>query len=293
MATPSRPRFAVIGHPIAHSRSPAIHAAFGAALGIDLQYGRIDCPPDDFKACVQQFFAQGGSGLNVTVPFKEQAWQLAQQHLSPRARDAQAVNTLWMDNGSLHGCNTDGVGLVNDFKRLALPLEDANILLLGAGGAARGVIGPLMQAGCRHIHVVNRTAARALALASDWIATHPEAATRLSAGGLSELGEYLAIPDTNKPAVIINATASSLQGDALPLPGALFGPDVVAYDMMYASGLTKFLQQAQAAGCQRLVDGLGMLVGQAAESFRIWLGQTPDTEMVIAQIRAQLDAAVR
>lgn len=290
MPTETRPRFAVIGHPIAHSRSPAIHAAFGTELGIDLEYGRIDCPPDDFEAQVQKFFAQGGAGLNVTVPFKERAWRLAQSHLSARARDAGAVNTLWMAAGELHGCNTDGVGLVNDFKRLALPLKDANILMLGAGGAARGVIGPLMAAGCKHIHVVNRTAARAHELASDWLALHPEQAARLTTGGLSEIDSYLESTEIDKPDVIINATASSLQGDALPLPATLFGPDVAAYDMMYASHLTAFLQQAKSAGSIRLADGLGMLVGQAAESFRIWLGQTPGTEMVIAQIRAQLDA---
>lgn len=290
MAHLYRPRFAVIGHPIAHSRSPAIHAAFGAELGIDLQYGLIDCPPDDFEAQVQQFFAAGGTGLNVTVPFKERAWQLAHDHLSPRARDAGAANTLWVADGLLRGCNTDGVGLVNDFKRLAVPLKDANILMLGAGGAARGVIGPLLAAGCKHIHVVNRTAARAHELASDWGAAHPEPTQRLTAGGLHELHHYLPSAKTDKPDVIINATSSSLRGDALALPATLFGPDVAAYDMMYASGLTTFLQQAKSAGSTCLADGLGMLVEQAAESFRIWHGQTPATETVIAQIRAQLDA---
>ncbi|MCD8505279.1 MAG: shikimate dehydrogenase [Burkholderiaceae bacterium] len=292
MVTQPIPRFAVIGHPIAHSRSPAIHAAFAKQIGIELIYERIDCPPDEFEKCVATFFAQGGAGLNVTVPFKERAWTLAQNNLSARAKDAGAVNTLWMADAGLNGCNTDGVGLVNDLRRLSMPLNDARVLLIGAGGAARGVIGPLLDAKCQHVLVVNRSAERAHELVGNWISTHAHHSDRLTANSLSSLSES----DTNLLKhfdLIINATASSLQGDALILPSSLFGPAVAAYDMMYGSAPTPFLKQAKEAGCTQLADGLGMLVGQAAESFKIWLGYAPDPELVIKQLRAQLDSAVR
>lgn len=291
MAIAPLKKFAVIGHPIAHSRSPAIHEAFAQQLGIELVYERIDSPPDDFEGCVRKFFGDGGSGLNVTVPFKERAWQMAREHLSTRARDAGAVNTLWVTNGQLNGCNTDGVGLVADLKRLNMPLQDARVLLVGAGGAARGVLGALLQAGASLIRVVNRTPARAHELIGYWVNTHPNDSQRLGASGLSDTG----LTDRTAPRfdVIVNATASSLSGDALPLPGSLFGADVHAYDMMYGSGLTPFLEQAKQGGCIKLADGLGMLVGQAVESFRIWHGQTPDAMPVIEQIRTQLDTPVR
>ena len=257
-----------------------------------LVYDRIDCPPEAFEHCVQKFFADGGSGLNVTVPFKERAWQLAKQNLSRRAQDAGAVNTLWMSDGQLHGCNTDGVGLVSDLQRQSMPLANAKILLLGAGGAARGVIGPLLDAGCQHLLVANRTAARAQELVGRWLESNVVHTARLAASGLSMLSQASSDGPQHFD-LIINATASSLQGDDLPLPPNLFGPSVAAYDMMYAAGLTPFLRQAKRAGSVHLADGLGMLVGQAAESFRIWLARTPDVEPVIATIRAQLDLAVR
>ncbi|UOD50187.1 shikimate dehydrogenase [Orrella daihaiensis] len=285
-------RFAVIGHPVAHSRSPDIHAAFAAEVGVNLIYDRLDCEPHEFETRVQKFFDSGGTGLNVTVPFKERAWQLARQNLSERAQQAGAVNTLWMANGQLHGCNTDGVGLINDLKRLSMPIKDARILLIGAGGAARGVIGPLLEADCQHLLVVNRTAARADELVDDWLATHAHDSTRLSANSLSALGQAN-LHHSKDFDLIVNATASSLQGDPLPLPASLFGPSVAAYDMMYGRGLTTFLRQANEAGSTELADGLGMLVGQAAESFRIWLSKSPNVEPVITEIRAQLESAVR
>lgn len=292
MQTKEPLRYAVIGHPIAHSRSPAIHAAFAKQLGIELVYERIDCPPEVFEQHVSAFFEAGGLGLNVTVPFKERAWQLAINNLSERARDAGAVNTLWTTRGEIHGCNTDGVGLVNDLKRLSMPLADAKVLLVGAGGAARGVIGPLLAAGCQHIRVINRTAARAQELVGDWIKGHPNAKSRLSAGPLPDAATPTEVPVKGFD-LIINATASSLQGEALALPDALFGPAVHAYDMMYGGQLTTFLKQAKHAGCIDIADGLGMLVGQAAESFKLWHGQTPDTIPVIEQIREQLETTVR
>lgn len=280
-------KFAVIGHPIAHSRSPEIHAAFARQFGIGLTYERIDCEPDAFEATVNRFFAAGGGGLNVTVPFKEKAWQMATGHLSARALDAQAVNTLWQQDGAIHGCNTDGVGLVNDLIRLGMPLEHANVLLIGAGGAARGVLGPLLDAGCRHLRVINRTSDRAQELIDHWRSNHALDDQRLSAGGLTE-----PMPSI-KWQLIINATASSLQGQSLSLPHTLFGPEVHVYDMMYGSQPTLFSQQARQAGSQHLADGLGMLVAQAAQSFSIWHGKQPAIEPVIEQIRKQLQSAVR
>ncbi len=285
MTTP--PRFAVIGHPIAHSRSPDIHRAFAKELGIELSYERIDADPDHFEHIVENFFAQGGQGLNVTVPFKERAWQMARRHLSHRAMDAQAVNTLWQQSGNLHGCNTDGFGLVHDLNRLCMPMADQRVLLVGAGGAARGVIGPLLDAGCELLHVINRTSSRAYDLVQQWITTHPSDASRLSAGGLDEV-------DTSVNwGLVINATASSLQGEPISLPATLFTNNTCAYDMMYGAGDTPFLAQARTGGVSRLADGLGMLVGQAAESFRIWHGQSPAIEPVIDEVRKQLSVTVR
>jgi len=295
MVTDTPLKFAVIGHPIAHSRSPAIHAAFADQLGIRLVYERIDSPPTDFALQVHTFFNNAGVGLNVTVPFKEQAWQMARDHLSKRALDAGAVNTLWMVNNKIHGCNTDGIGLVNDLKRLGMPLEQANILLVGAGGAARGVLGPILAAGCSHIRVINRTAARAHELVAQWIATHPQDTPRLSAGSLSDTDlTNKGDQSTEKQShfdLVINATASSLQGERVPLADSVFAPGVYVYDMMYGKDLTAFLKQATQAGSNRVADGLGMLVSQACESFRIWHGKTPNPEPVIAQIRADLNAA--
>lgn len=280
-------RFAVIGHPVSHSRSPDIHRAFAQQCGIELQYGRLDAAPEAFESSVAAFFAGGGSGLNVTVPFKERAWTLTRTHLSERARLAGAVNTLWQADGHLHGCNTDGVGLVRDLRRLAMLGSGARVLLLGAGGAARGVLGPLLDTGCERLHIVNRTAARAVEVVNAWCQQRPGDAARLSAGGFAELS-----PQPNWD-LIINATATSLQGDALPVPPSLYDTQVAVYDMMYAATLTAFLVQARQAGAQHLADGLGMLVAQAAESFLIWHGAAPAIEPVIEQVRKQMTAAVR
>ncbi|HEY7803142.1 MAG TPA: shikimate dehydrogenase, partial [Orrella sp.] len=238
--------FAVIGHPVAHSRSPEIHAAFAEQFGINLTYERIDAKPEAFEVRAQQFFNQGGAGLNVTVPFKERAWQLAQAHLSPRARDAGAVNTLWITNDCIHGCNTDGVGLVTDLRRLNMPLESARIIILGAGGAARGVLGPLLAAGAAHITVLNRTAQRAHELIDAWVLTHLNDRSKLLSGGF-EGDTAWPTPD-----LVINATSSSLQGQALALPAALWASNACAYDMMYSAQPTTFMQQAQEAGSRQL-----------------------------------------
>lgn len=280
-------RFAVIGHPIGHSRSPQIHKAFANQFGCDLQYERIDADPQQFEAVVRTFFSEGGIGLNVTVPFKERAWKMARGHLSARAADAQAVNTLWQARDALHGCNTDGLGLVRDLTRLGMTIKNRRILLLGAGGAARGVIGPLLHEGCSSINVANRTEQRAKDLVTQWCEIHPQDATRLSAGPLPTGA-------TDQPwDVIINATASSLQGQSLDLPQALFTPQTAVYDMMYGVSDTPLLLQAKQAGAVMTADGLGMLVGQAAESFLIWHKKMPDVEPVIQLMRKQLTDAVR
>lgn len=279
--------FAVIGHPVAHSRSPQIHAAFAKEFGIALTYDRIDAEPANFEHDVATFFNAGGRGLNVTVPFKERAWHMAQDHLSERARDAGAVNTLWVHDGQPHGCNTDGIGLVMDIKRLGMPLAGAHVLILGAGGAARGVIGPLLAADAAHITVINRTEARAHALIENWVSAHPKDHHRLQAGSFGQA------PKLDRAELIINATSSSLQGDQLPLSDEVFEPTAGVYDMMYGQEPTAFMRQAQAAGCPNVADGLGMLVGQASESFYLWHGLRPNIEPVIAAIRLQLQAAVR
>jgi shikimate dehydrogenase len=260
-------RYAVIGNPIAHSRSPQIHALFSQQTGKPLSYERLLAPVDGFAEAVAAFVAEGGLGLNVTVPFKLDAYALAASHLSTRARLAGAVNTLSWRDGAWHGCNTDGVGLVSDLLRLGVHLSDAAVLLVGAGGAARGVLQPL-----------------ALELADAWRASGVSPQTQVTAGGLS---------DAARPGgwnVVINATASGLQDAAPDLPGGLYAEGATAYDMMYGAKPTAFMKQAEADGAALTADGLGMLVGQAAESFFIWHGVRPDPAPVLAALREALAA---
>lgn len=279
----SKPRYAVVGNPIAHSRSPRIHQAFARQCGIELDYDTLLAPLDGFAAAIRDFFEHDGRGLNVTVPFKEQAYELARQDLSRRARLAGAVNTLWMADGRLHGCNTDGVGLLADLRRLGHDPAGRRILLVGAGGAARGVLLPLLEAGCSRLHIVNRTAERAIALQSHTENVLPEFAGRLSAGPLADAGSHWDI--------VINATSGSLSGEAPALPANLYAAGALAYDMVYASGPTAFMEQAAAAGASHCADGLGMLVEQAAASFEIWHGILPATRHVLAELREELRAA--
>jgi shikimate 5-dehydrogenase len=273
------PRYAVIGNPVAHSKSPRIHALFAQQTGKALEYGLLPAELDGFAQVVRTFFAQGGAGLNVTVPFKEQAHTLADV-LSARAKAAGAVNTLWMQDGRLHGCNTDGVGLVGDLVRLGVRLSGARVLMVGAGGAARGVLQPLIDAGCTLLRIVNRNASRAHELAAAWQGVAP-----VQAGGLAD-----AAVDGGWD-VVINATSTGLAGQAPQLPSGLYAAGGVAYDMMYGPKPTPFLVQARADGAALCADGLGMLVGQAAESFRIWHGVRPDPEPVLQRLRAELSAA--
>lgn len=273
--------YAVIGNPVAHSRSPRIHGLFAEQVGADLVYERLLAPVDGFDQALDAFFARGGKGLNVTVPFKLEACRRAARHLSPRAHAAGAVNTLWQEDGALHGCNTDGVGLLRDLLRLGVQLDGARVLMVGAGGAARGALGPLLAAGCAHVRVVNRTASRA----HDLVQAFGEAAgdTRLDAAG----NDGAATPQGWD--VVINATASGLYDAAPELAGHLYADGALAYDMVYASMPTPFMRQAAQAGA-RTADGLGMLVEQAAESFHIWRGVMPRTAPVLAVLRAELDA---
>lgn len=279
----SKPRYAVVGNPIGHSRSPWIHSAFARQCNIDLEYTTLLAPLDAFATTIREFFGTGGSGLNVTVPFKEQAYELARADLSPRARLAGAVNTLWMQDGRLHGCNTDGVGLLADLKRLGHDPAGRRILLVGAGGAARGVLLPLLQAGCTRLHIANRSADKAAALHQNVASMLPEHAGRLSSGGLLDA--------SGSWDIVINATSGSLSGEVPALPSGIYAPGSLAYDMVYGSQPTAFMNEAAAQGAAHCSDGLGMLVEQAAASFAIWHGVMPETASVLAGLRIELRAA--
>lgn len=259
-------RYAVIGHPIAHSRSPRIHAAFASAAGQHLAYDRIDAAPEAFEGIVRDFFGNGGCGLNVTLPHKEAAARLADR-LTGRARLAGAVNTLARQpDGTLLGDNTDGAGLMADLARLGIAVRGARVLVLGAGGATRGILGPLLEAQPAQLVVANRTAARAQALAAAFAGVQGcgyDALASLVAAGPFDL--------------VIHATSLGLQGEVPPLPQGVIGPASVAYDLGYGAGDTPFVRWARAQGVTRAEQGLGMLIEQAAESFFLWRGVRPDT----------------
>ena len=262
-------RYCVFGNPIAHSKSPGIHAAFARQTGQDLSYATILAPLGGFAAAVRAFAAAGGRGANVTVPFKEEAFRLATT-LTARAEAAGAVNTLSFAGDEIRGDNTDGAGLVRDIAHnLGFTIAGARILLLGAGGAARGVILPLLEQRPASIFVANRTAAKAVELAG---------AFKIEGGGFES-------PAGRAFDLVVNATSAGLSDAALPLPDGIFAPGCLAYDMMYGKGETPFLAAARAAGAGRLADGLGMLVEQAAEAFFVWRGVRPDTVPVLAELR--------
>lgn len=269
-------RYAVIGNPVEHSKSPQIHAAFAAQTAQHMRYDRLLAPLDGFRAQVQAFYAAGGKGLNVTVPFKQDAWRLAMR-LSKRAQLAEAVNTLRFDGPTIYGDNTDGIGLCTDIcDNLGVALQGKRILLLGAGGAVRGVLLPLLERHPASLTVANRTAAKAQQLAEQFASHGP-----VSGGGYADLaGQSFD--------VIINGTSASLTDELPPLPSGCFASGSLAYDMMYGKGLTPFLQFAQQQGAARQADGLGMLVEQAAESFLLWRDVKPRTLPVIAQLRTGL-----
>lgn len=264
--------YAVIGNPIAHSRSPEIHARFAAQTGQDIDYRRLLAPLDGFAQTVAAFIAAGGKGANVTVPFKLEAFALATR-LSARAQAAGAVNTLKFEGDTIFGDNTDGVGLVADIVcNAGVPLAGRRILLLGAGGAARGVILPLLQQAPSELVIANRTAARALALAQRFAAEGPILAR-----------DFAAVAGSFD--IVINATAASLSAALPPIAPSVFGRAGLAYDMMYSKEPTVFMRFAAQHGAS-VRDGLGMLVEQAAESFLLWRGVRPATADVLAQLRA-------
>ena len=259
-------RYAVIGNPVAHSKSPAIHAEFARATGHDIDYRRIEAPLGGFADAIARFRAAGGKGCNVTLPFKEEAFRLA-RHVSERARLAQAVNTLRFDDS--FGDNTDGIGLVRDLtENMGVALRGKSLLILGAGGAAQGVAGALLAAGLARLVIANRTVSKAQLLAERF------------PGVVAKGYEALACEHFD---VVVNATSAGLAGESPLLPQGLLDAKTLAYDMVYGRD-TPFLVQARAAGA-RAVDGLGMLVEQAAESFLLWRGVRPATRPVLVKLR--------
>jgi shikimate dehydrogenase len=270
-------RYCVFGNPVGHSKSPLIHAAFARQTGQSITYEAILAPQDAFAEAVRVFIAAGGRGANVTVPFKEEAFRLSTRR-TPRAELAGAVNTLVFDNDGgndqIVGDNTDGAGLTRDLSvNLGCALKGLRILLLGAGGAARGVLGPLLDHQPAALVIANRTAAKAHALAAHF----------------SGLGSVLgcAYPELADQSfdLVINATSASLNGELPPLPPGIFAPGSLAYDMMYGKGDTPFMAFARQHGAAQVADGLGMLVEQAAEAFFVWRGVRPDSAPVMALLR--------
>ena len=265
-------QYAVIGHPISHSKSPLIHRAFAAQTQQDIAYQAIEAPMDGFKATVERLLSEGYKGCNVTVPFKFEAFQLCKQ-LTGRAKAAMAVNTMFFREGEILGDNTDGVGLLADIEQnRACKLLFKRVLLMGAGGAAHGVIWQIFNAGAT-ITVANRTIEKAQQLVAEF-----------APYGTVIASTYDGLEGKSFD-VVINATSSSLTDELPPLPSGLFKPQSLAYDMMYGKQ-TPFLKFAQEQGAGQLADGLGMLVEQAAEAFYKWREVRPETAPVIAQLRA-------
>lgn len=267
---PPADRYAVFGHPIAHSKSPLIHALFAEQTGERLTYAAQDVPPEAFETEARNFFAGGGKGLNCTVPLKELAWKIA-DHRSQRAERSRAVNTLALrSDGTIYGDNTDGVGLVRDLTvNLQLTLKDLRILLLGAGGASRGVIGPLLEHGPARLVIANRTPEKAVRLAEEFGDLGP-----IKGCGFSDLSR-------ESFDLVLNATAASLSGEVPELPENILRPGGCCYDLAYGTEPTPFVLWGLDEGAGISVDGLGMLVEQAAEAFLIWRGMRPETRPVI------------
>ncbi|MCK9502724.1 MAG: shikimate dehydrogenase [Porticoccaceae bacterium] len=269
--------YGVFGNPVKHSRSPDIHAQFAIQTGQDISYQRQLVELGGFRAAADSFFARGGRGLNITLPFKVDAYEYAGK-LTSRARRAQAVNTLFrQDSGVILGDNTDGAGMVRDMVvNLGWALAAKNILILGAGGAVRGVLEPLLEQKPAAVTIANRTEAKAVDLANAFA----DLGVVVGCGFSALAGQQFD--------VIINGTSASLSGDLPPLPETLVTPATRCYDMMYGSEPTVFLRWVETLGAVNRADGLGMLVEQAAESFRLWRGVLPNTAAVIAHLRATL-----
>lgn len=269
----SADRYALVGHPVDHSHSPLIHGLFAKQTGQNMTYELIDALPEQFEVAVRGFKAAGGKGLNITVPHKERAYHFANS-CGDAARQAQAANTLSFVDGTVHADNTDGAGLIRDLTvNLSVELEDKKVLILGAGGAARGIICPLLSAGIRQLTVANRTMSRAVKLKK-------------------LLGDYASfdvcafdeLPDVSPPDIVINATSAGIKGEYVPFPPSLFGPRTFCYDLSYSMRDTPFVELAGRYGAGTAVQGWGMLVEQAAESFLIWRGIRPDTQPILERI---------
>jgi shikimate dehydrogenase len=272
-------RYAVVGNPVGHSLSPRIHTLFAEQTGQHLVYEARLGDPEDFEAQVRGWFRDGFLGLNVTVPFKERAFRMADLHTA-RAERAGAVNTLWVEaDGRLTGDNTDGAGFMRDLgERLGFAPHGQRILILGAGGATRGLLAPLLQTAPARLVIANRTPERAHGLVRSF--SDLAGSTFLQASGLGALPE-------GPYDLLINATAAGLAADRLALPDDLLAADAVAYDLVYGPPAEPFLAWARSRGVNRVTDGLGMLVEQAAEAFAIWRGVRPDTQAVLATLRGE------
>ena len=267
-------RYGVMGYPVSHSRSPLIHRLFALQTGQDIRYEPLEVAPDDLETAVRRFQRAGGKGLNVTVPHKAEAAKLCDQ-LSERANTAAAVNTLSFRDGEIHGENTDGIGLLRDLViNHAVSLEGANILILGAGGATRGIVGPLLEMQPASVRIANRTLGRAEALVE-----------RFSHLGPVSAYPFDAVPVVRKYDLIVNATSAGVTGDAPPYPEAAVSADTFCYDLAYGLKPTPFGEWARERGAAKSAMGWGMLVEQAAESFNIWRGVRPDTEPVLRQMK--------
>jgi shikimate dehydrogenase len=267
-------RYGVIGYPVSHSRSPVIHRLFAVQTGQSLQYELLQVPPEKLEQAIRQFQRTGGRGLNVTVPHKHSVLSLCDE-LSERARTAGAANTLSFRASEIWGDNTDGIGLLRDLViNLDFALEGANVLILGAGGATRGIIEPLFEMQPAQLMIANRTRGRAEALVEQFSASGPIAACG-----------FVDVPTNDEYDLIINATSAGLRGETPPLPDEAVSPGTLCYDLSYGQKPTPFIAWARRRGAEQAVMGWGMLVEQAAESFRIWRGVRPDTAPVLKQVR--------
>lgn len=276
MNTTSAPdRYALVGHPVHHSRSPVIHSLFAEQTGQNLTYELIDASPEEFETAVRGFGAARGRGMNVTVPHKEAAFRLAQR-VGPEAEMAGAVNTLSFEGRALRGDNTDGIGFLRDLtQNLGWELRDRRVLVLGAGGAARGILPPLLENGAAEIVLANRTLPRAAELAE-----------RFAMLGALSIRSFESLASESAFDLVINATSAGLKGEAPPFPPSIVGADTRCYDLAYARGRTPFQAWARSAGATHAEQGIGMLVEQAAESFFIWRGVRPETRPVIEELAA-------
>ncbi len=266
-------RYGVMGYPVSHSRSPVIHRLFALQTGEKLQYELLQVSPEKLETAVRQFQRTGGKGLNITVPHKSEAVRLVDQ-MSERAATAGAVNTLLFKGGEIYGDNTDGIGLLRDLAvNLGVTLEGSKILVLGAGGATRGIIGPLLEMQPASLRIANRTLSKAQALADHFSQSGPVTACRFNEVPVSEPYD-----------LIINATSAGLKGEAPPYPAAAISGATFCYDLSYGLKPTPFSVWAREAGARKSVMGWGMLVEQAAESFNLWRGVRPETRPVLKQM---------